>query len=53
MAFADIETNFRKHFFARTVAGSHDISDANNGIDDIVETQRPFAISHQVSFADL
>ncbi|TBU54991.1 manganese peroxidase isozyme precursor [Dichomitus squalens] len=36
MHFADIETNFH----------------ANGGIDDIVETQRPFAIAHKVSFAD-
>ncbi|KAI0743945.1 manganese peroxidase 1 [Daedaleopsis nitida] len=36
MHFADIETNFH----------------ANNGIDEIVEAQRPFAISHRVSFAD-
>ncbi|KAI0745319.1 manganese peroxidase isozyme precursor [Earliella scabrosa] len=36
MHFADIETNFH----------------ANNGIDDIVETQRPFALKHKVSFGD-
>ena len=27
--------------------------DANGGIDDIVEAQRPFALKHQVSFGDL
>ena len=27
--------------------------DANNGVDEIVEEQRPFAIKHKVSFADL
>jgi len=26
---------------------------ANNGVDDIVDVQRPFAIKHQVSFGDL
>ncbi|KAH9929576.1 manganese peroxidase isozyme precursor [Epithele typhae] len=36
MAFSDIETNFH----------------ANGGIDDIVETQRPFALKHNVSFGD-
>ena len=29
------------------------IPDANNGIDDIVEAQRPFASAHGVSFGDL
>ncbi|TCD62521.1 Manganese peroxidase 3 [Steccherinum ochraceum] len=36
MAFAQIETNFH----------------ANNGVDEIVEEQRPFAIKHKVSFGD-
>ncbi|KAI0069868.1 manganese peroxidase 1 [Panus rudis PR-1116 ss-1] len=36
MAFAEIETNFH----------------ANNGVDEIVEAQRPFAIKHGVSFGD-
>ncbi|KAH9945354.1 manganese peroxidase isozyme precursor [Epithele typhae] len=36
MHFADIETNFH----------------ANGGVDEIVETQRPFALAHGVSFAD-
>ncbi|KAJ7203244.1 heme peroxidase [Mycena pura] len=36
MAFADIETNFH----------------ANLGVDEIVETQRPFALKHNVSFGD-
>ncbi|RPD53187.1 manganese peroxidase isozyme precursor [Lentinus tigrinus ALCF2SS1-6] len=36
MHFAEIETAFH----------------ANNGVDGIVETQRPFAIKHRVSFAD-
>lgn len=36
MAFADIETNFH----------------ANNGVDEIVEAQRPFALAHKVSFGD-
>nr|AQT03612.1 manganese peroxidase 1 [Irpex lacteus] len=36
MAFAEIETNFH----------------ANNGVDEIVEAQRPFAIKHKVSFGD-
>ncbi|KAI0092714.1 manganese peroxidase 1 [Irpex rosettiformis] len=36
MAFAEIETNFH----------------ANNGVDGIVEVQRPFALKHQVSFGD-
>ena len=27
--------------------------DANNGVDEIIEEQRPFAIKHKVSFADL
>ncbi|KAI0347203.1 short manganese peroxidase [Trametopsis cervina] len=36
MAFAEIETNFH----------------ANNGVDDIVEAQRPFALKHKVSFGD-
>ncbi|OBZ79464.1 Versatile peroxidase VPL1 [Grifola frondosa] len=37
MHFAQIETNFH----------------ANLGVDDIVETQRPFALKHEVSFGDL
>ncbi|KAF7440310.1 Versatile peroxidase vpl2 [Pleurotus ostreatus] len=36
MLFSDIETNFA----------------ANNGVDDIVEQQKPIAIKHQVSFGD-
>ncbi|KAI0702846.1 manganese peroxidase 1 [Cytidiella melzeri] len=36
MAFAQIETNYH----------------ANNGVDEIVEDQRPIAIRHQVSFGD-
>ncbi|KAK7455904.1 Versatile peroxidase vpl1 [Stygiomarasmius scandens] len=36
MHFSDIETAFP----------------ANNGVDDIVDVQRPFAIKHQVSFGD-
>ncbi|THV02690.1 manganese peroxidase isozyme precursor [Dendrothele bispora CBS 962.96] len=36
MHFSDIETAFP----------------ANNGVDDIVDAQRPFAIKHQVSFGD-
>ncbi|KAM5530526.1 hypothetical protein V8D89_015803 [Ganoderma adspersum] len=36
MAFAQIETNFH----------------ANVGVDEIVETQRPFALKHNVSFGD-
>ncbi|KAI0046471.1 class II peroxidase [Auriscalpium vulgare] len=36
MAFSDIETNFH----------------ANDGVDDIVEAQRPFALAHGVSFGD-
>ncbi|OBZ66256.1 Versatile peroxidase VPL2 [Grifola frondosa] len=36
MAFAQIETNFH----------------ANIGVDEIVETQRPFALKHEVSFGD-
>ena len=28
-------------------------TDANNGVDEIVEEQRPFAVKHQVSFGDL
>ena len=36
MAFADIETNF----------------EASNGLDEIVEEQRPIAIRHNVSFGD-
>ncbi|KAI0757808.1 manganese peroxidase isozyme precursor [Daedaleopsis nitida] len=36
MAFSDIETNFH----------------ANDGVDEIVEEQRPFAIKHKVSFGD-
>ncbi|KAH8091360.1 manganese peroxidase 1 [Cristinia sonorae] len=36
MAFSEIETNFH----------------ANNGVDEIVEAQRPFAIKHGVSFGD-
>ncbi|KAI0089364.1 manganese peroxidase 1 [Irpex rosettiformis] len=36
MAFSEIETNFH----------------ANNGVDDIVDKQRPFAIDHGVSFGD-
>nr|VWO95036.1 Uncharacterized protein [Ganoderma boninense] len=36
MAFAQIETNFH----------------ANIGVDEIVETQRPFALKHNVSFGD-
>ena len=28
-------------------------ADANGGIDDIVEAQRPFALKHGVSFGDL
>ncbi|KAI0757816.1 manganese peroxidase isozyme precursor [Daedaleopsis nitida] len=36
MAFSEIETNFH----------------ANDGVDEIVEEQRPFAIKHQVSFGD-
>ena len=36
MHFSDIETNFA----------------ANNGVDDIVEQQKPIAIKHQVSFGD-
>ncbi|CAL1697180.1 unnamed protein product [Somion occarium] len=36
MAFAEIETNFH----------------ANNGVDEIVEAQRPFALKHHVSFGD-
>ena len=37
MAFADEETSF----------------EASNGLDEIVEEQRPFALSHNVSFGDL
>ncbi len=29
------------------------LEDANGGIDDIVEAQRPFALAHGVSFGDL
>ncbi|KAI0263833.1 manganese peroxidase isozyme precursor [Gloeopeniophorella convolvens] len=36
MAHSDIETNFH----------------ANNGVDEIVEAQRPFALAHGVSFGD-
>ncbi|KAI0344625.1 short manganese peroxidase [Trametopsis cervina] len=36
MAFSEIETNFH----------------ANNGVDEVVEEQRPFAIKHKVSFGD-
>ncbi|KAI0702845.1 manganese peroxidase isozyme precursor [Cytidiella melzeri] len=36
MAFSQIETNFH----------------ANNGVDEIVEEQRPFALKHKVSFGD-
>ena len=40
--------------FHRYVTRVHRIpTDANNGLDDIVETQRPFAIKHGVSFGDL
>lgn len=37
MAFSEIETAFH----------------ANNGVDEIVEEQRPFALKHNVSFGDL
>ncbi|KAI0796438.1 manganese peroxidase 1 [Irpex lacteus] len=36
MAFAEIETKFH----------------ANNGVDEIIEAQRPFALNHSVSFGD-
>ncbi|KAJ7821099.1 versatile peroxidase VPS1 [Mycena olivaceomarginata] len=39
MAHSDVETLFH-------------ITAANNGIDDIVDVQRPFAIAHKVSFGD-
>lgn len=32
---------------------TYHVSDANNGVDEIVEAQRPFAIKHGVSFGDL
>ena len=56
MHFSEIETNFRKStdsdlslYLSRHVM----FVDANNGVDEIVEEQRPFAIKHKVSFADL
>ena len=32
---------------------TNSFADANGGIDDIVEAQRPFALKHGVSFGDL
>ena len=32
---------------------TNSLADANGGIDDIVEAQRPFALKHGVSFGDL
>jgi manganese peroxidase len=55
MAFAQIETNFRTHHIAMSsvVVVLTDLTDANIGVDEIVETQRPFALKHNVSFGDL
>ncbi|KAF8884501.1 manganese peroxidase 1 [Infundibulicybe gibba] len=53
MAHAEIETNFRELKYLTQIY--HIIihsPDANNGVDDIVEAQRPFAIKHKVSFGD-
>ena len=56
MAHAQIETNYRK-FFPWIVLFCDDLNrrclDANNGVDEIVEKQRPIAIKHGVSFGDL
>ena len=54
MAFSQIETNFRMSTILsfRKNLFTH-LPDANNGVDEIVETQRPFALKHQVSFGDL
>ena len=55
MAFSEIETNFRTYFL--TIVRSPNVlscsADANDGVDEIVEEQRPFAIKHGVSFGDL
>ena len=57
MAFSEIETNFRAYFPSLTIVRSPSVltcsADANDGVDEIVEEQRPFAIKHGVSFGDL
>ena len=53
--FAQIETNFRESvaLFYSELPFDHGPPDANIGVDGIVETQRPFALRHNVSFGDL
>ena len=56
MAFSDIETNFRESIqttFYYQKETDPFCSDANTGVDEIVEAQRPFALKHGVSFGDL
>lgn len=55
MAFAEIETNFRKPspIKLKDPSWAESDLDANNGVDEIVEAQRPFALKHHVSFGDL
>ena len=53
MKFASIETAFRESCCSYASIIAHDSSDANVGVDEIVEEQRPFALRHPVSFGDL
>ncbi|KAI0061053.1 manganese peroxidase isozyme precursor [Artomyces pyxidatus] len=53
MAFSEIETNFRQCLdFTSSQPDEFFFTDANIGVDEIVEAQRPFALKHNVTFGD-